>query len=338
MAWDAIDSTEIEVSDPVTNELMTKIKDNFDYLYGESATVGGTSGVANGSFEIDADGDGIPDSWTVTAYTGGACALDTVTPAHGAKGVKMTHPGGAGNGGGHYESGYIECSEKVADAISMIHWASAAGMKNQVIIRYFTAAKVDISSDETIYDSTANPTAETLIVMGFTPVATARFLKIRLVGGYTDTDVAGVAHFDRIELGGSELIRGLSADFTISEKISAEGPWGDRGSSAITIPVLNMPVLLVFPVEIKIHYTTGGYFDDPPTSPPAGYCRFRVGADYSEVIEANHGGYVEKVIHFHLSNLSAISQTIYLQTAKGTSAWVYAKKTTARAVVVGGAG
>jgi hypothetical protein len=25
MAWDAIDSTEIEVSDPVTNELMTKI-------------------------------------------------------------------------------------------------------------------------------------------------------------------------------------------------------------------------------------------------------------------------------------------------------------------------
>jgi hypothetical protein len=153
----------------------------------------------NGSFEIDSNEDGIPDNWTRSLYPGGSSAFETTAPAHGAQAYKFVHPGGAGNGGGYLESNYIGIAEQYAYMLYWILWASAAGMKNIVTVRYYDKAQSYIS-DEDLYNSTSNPTSATGFGALFQPPATARYIKIRLIGGYTDTDVAGDIFFDAVTL------------------------------------------------------------------------------------------------------------------------------------------
>lgn len=201
MSFTALTTAETASGTPLTQAKMRKIRDNFDYLYGMSAAAG-TDVVPNGSFEVDSDSDGTPDSWTKSLYAGGAFAIETTSPDHGAKSIKFTHPGGGSNGGGYIDSDYIPVSALNVYTVAFIHWASAAGMKNKVQIRYFDKAKEELvaGSPEDIYNSTANPTSPTAFRGFFCPLATTRFIKIRLVGGFTDTDVAGIAYFDDVSI------------------------------------------------------------------------------------------------------------------------------------------
>ncbi len=199
MAFSALTAAEVTAGAAWTDTTCQKIKDDFDYLYGLVGTLS-SIGVANGSFEIDSDADGVPDNWVKALYAGGAFAMSTTAPDHGLTHIKFTHPGGASNGGGSLTSDYIECSELITYTLKFIHWASAAGMKNKVQIAYYTKAKVAISTLD-LYNSTANPTSPTVFMRSFTPAATARYFKIILVGGFTDTDVSGSAYFDDLLLG-----------------------------------------------------------------------------------------------------------------------------------------
>ena len=201
MAYSAITSAEIAAGKPVCGPtgFGTKTKDNFDYLYGVVGTLSSNQ-VLNGSFEVDSNADGDPDNWTKSLYTGGTGTLYTTAPGHGAKAMSFTHPGGASNGGGYMDSDYIEVSDLREYWIAFIHWATAAGMKNQVQIRYFDRAKTDLVADATLYSSTTNPTSEAAYSYFFTPPATARFIKVRIIGGFTDTDVAGTAYFDDVRI------------------------------------------------------------------------------------------------------------------------------------------
>lgn len=210
MGYEALTTAETGQGKFVTAELMAKVKGNFDYFYG---LAGGSQGpqVLNGSFEIDSDSDGNPDSWTITDYAGGSHALYTTSPAHGAQALSFVHPGGASNGGGHAESDYIECSQLTTLAIAFILWATAAGMKIQVNALFYTAAKIYVSTTS-IYSSTSNPTSATAYIYSFTPPSTARYMKIQLIGGYTDTDVAGTCYFDDVRLNGNPV-----ADLSVSE-------------------------------------------------------------------------------------------------------------------------
>lgn len=200
MAWDALTTGEIAIGEPIDNPLMIKIKDNLDFLYGQIGSGGGgVSGVANGSFEVDADSNDEPDDWDINEYTGGSSVYDLTTPAHGAKAWKFTHPGGGGNGGGYADSDYIEVSEDIPYTISFLLKASTAGMKNKVEIREYDKAK-SYQSTQTLYDSTSNPTSWTLFHYQFTPASSINYVKIRLIGGYTDTDVAGDIFWDGITI------------------------------------------------------------------------------------------------------------------------------------------
>ena len=187
MSWDAILNTEIEVDDPLTQSLMQKIKDNLDYLYGQLGTSMAGLGVPNGSFEIDSDVDGIPDSWVKNLYSGGAGALESTDVAHAAKSYKFTHPGGAGNGGGYLDSDYIEITDSDKYFIGFLLKCSGTGLKNKGEIREYNSAKI-YQSTQTPYDSTTNPTVWTLFQYQYTPAASIRYVKIRLIGGFTDTD------------------------------------------------------------------------------------------------------------------------------------------------------
>jgi hypothetical protein len=202
MAWTPLTIIEMTKYKPVTVSLMTKIKDCLEYLYGKIGTI--ELNVPNNSFEIDSNDDDIPDQWTVYAYPGGIYGFETGSPAHGAQSYKFVHPGGSGNGGGYLFSDYLECTSVKAYALSFILWATAAAMKLIVEVHYYDKNKVQLSSPDDkdeIYNSTSNPTTATYFVYSVLPPAGARYMKIKLIGGYTDTDVAGTAYFDAVNMG-----------------------------------------------------------------------------------------------------------------------------------------
>jgi len=201
MGWSALTTAEIAQGKFVHTDLMAKIKDDLDYLH-SAASEGGEVRIINGSFEVDSDSDGTPDNWTCAAYTGGAIALESTSPDHGAQGIKFTHPGGAGNGGGYADSDYFPVSTLESYHLHFITWVSAgaSAMLNKVHVRYFDKDKVELvaGSPATIYAPATNPTTPTAFQYVVTPAAGALWAKVRIIGGATSVDQAGVAHFDHV--------------------------------------------------------------------------------------------------------------------------------------------
>lgn len=266
MAWDPIDSSELNPGYPVLKH-MRKAWNCLQYLFGQAGTLAGLN-IQNGSFEINADSNNVPDTWTWSGFPGGTIAMDTTTPAHGAAGIAINHPGGSGNGGGELSSDYTPCSQLKQIFIQFIHWASVAAMHNVVYITWYTKDKLTIST-VAIYDSVTNPVSPRLIVCGATPPANARFYKIRINGGLNDSSVAGVAYFDDVKE--VEYFFGCSApDFTVAEATYGFGSYGDAGSATITLPRKNIPVTMYFPAQLRV-WTYGD----------SAFMRWRVGSAYS---------------------------------------------------------
>jgi hypothetical protein len=168
------------------------VKDNFDYLFGQTTP----GGLLNGSFEYDTDADGIPDNWTRFLYSGGSSGFETTNPRHGSKSFYFTHPGGAGNGGGYIDCDYIAVSPEQYTAQFCIR-STATGIKNIVQVLYYDKSKAYLGADD-LYLATAADTADHTYTANYTPPSTCRFVKYRLIGGYNDTAVAGTTYFDGV--------------------------------------------------------------------------------------------------------------------------------------------
>ena len=310
--YSAITTDEISADKPLTDALFQKIKDNFDYLY---ALSGDVIDIPNGILEIDADADGIPDNFTRALYAGGSGAFDTTTPAQGAKAYKFTRTSGAGNGGGYLETGYLPISEYISPKFWFRLKASAAGMKNIVRIRYFDKDKVDLSADEDVYSSTSNPTSWTPYTKWGVPPANARYIKIRYIGGYTDTDVAGDIYFDDLHY--DPLPEVLYDNFTITRATNNVG-YADLNSASIKLPkgftVARLPVDL----DYSDIGGVGGEGD--------GGARYRIGTTYSTELLfravlpiGSNLFYTKGVLELDISALSG-AQTLYIQSkANGPS-------------------
>ena len=223
MSWNPLTAADV-AQDKFWSTVQTgKIKDCLEYLFGlGSGDAGGD--IQNPSFETDSDADGVPDGWTKTLYAGGAFALDTTTPAAGATAVKFTHPGGASNGGGSLTSDYVGCSPNLNYVLGVILWASATGMRNKVQVQFYTKAKVANGAVVDLYNSVANPTTATPYLFGIKPTAASNYFKIILIGGFTDTDVAGSAYFDDVR------IAGIFPDVTTGNVMIASAPTERIGS------------------------------------------------------------------------------------------------------------
>lgn len=314
MAWDAITEAEIQPDQPVIGEdgFGRKVKDNLDYLYGQ---IGSGAGLPpNGSFEIDSDSDGVPDQWTRSLYPGGSGAFETTSPAHGANAYKFVHPGGSGNGGGYLESDYIEVTQLKRYILAFIHWASVAGMKNMVVVRCFDKSKVDLSLDQTLYNSTSNPTAATYFLRNFTPPANTRYIKVRLIGGYTDTDVAGTIYFDRVSF--EDMPQWIfESGFSMGEVTTNSTSYVDVASVTLCSTYAHtMPFDLRFSAEIR-HTAVGG----------TTYIRFRVGSTYSN--EVSNTGDVWTAFDFRGKyNENASSKSVQLVMQLATSNPTYAAR------------
>lgn len=267
MAWDPINEAELTPGGAILKH-MRQAWNCLKFLFGQIGTIAST-GVQNGSFEVDSDGNGQPDNWTLSTYLGGAGTLVTDAPAHGAKALRLTHPGGAGNGGGYYESDYVICSSLIKAFHGFVHWASAAGMHNKVVVRYFDKAKVYLSSAD-LYDSTDNPTTPTYFIVAFQPPANARYYKLQLIGGHSDTDVAGAAYFDGVGPVGMELFSPRYASATIDEVSSSEAGYLDVASITFRSTHLGLPARVYLPAE-----------GSQVTGAAEGLMRFRCGSNYS---------------------------------------------------------
>ena len=195
MGWDPLLGSEIGVGKAGKASMWQKVKDCLDYLNGKAAG----AGLVNGSFELDTDADGVPDSWTKSLYPGGSSAFETTNPLHGVQAFKFTHPGGPGNGGGYLESSYVEVSELQGYLLCVEMQVSVTGIKNIHQLRYYDKDKVFVSSSDVLNETATHTNAE-LYKNYAVPPSTARFVKIRLIGGYNDTDVAGDIVFDGVVL------------------------------------------------------------------------------------------------------------------------------------------
>ncbi|MBI5560189.1 MAG: hypothetical protein HY883_02830 [Deltaproteobacteria bacterium] len=272
MGWNPLTSNEIQVKQPTRQELWQKIKDNLDYLYG-TMSPGGR--LQNGSFEVDSDSDGIPDGWTQSLYPGGSGAYETMAPAHGAKAYKFTHPGGANNGGGYLESDYIEISDTNVPMVDFMIKCSAAGMKNIVRLRYFDKAKAFLSSED-VYSSTSNPTSWSRFFALGTPPASARYIKIDLISGYTDTNVAGTITWDMVEVSAAwSLAIKSTVTLDFPEKNPGTASYVDLSSISLWVPP--WAATLVARVRIK-----------NDNASDTTYARLKIGSDLSD--EASTSG------------------------------------------------
>lgn len=219
MAWDPINEAELNPGYAVLKH-MRQAWNCLKHLYGTASSGSGSAGIPNASFETDSDSNGVPDNWTFTAYPGGSSTIETAAPAHGSKAVKIIHPGGAGNGGGYLESDYVEVSQyEIAYNLRFLIWSSVSGMKNQAYIRWFNKDKTYLS-ETSIYSATTSTTTPTWQGSTVAPPANARYAKIKLVGGFTDTNVAGSIWFDGCEFRGAT---------PTTQVFTASGTWTKPG-------------------------------------------------------------------------------------------------------------
>ena len=155
--------------------------------------------IPNGSFEVDATGDNLPDEWVIAPFPGGGGGvLEATDVAHGAKSLKFTHPGGATGGGTAETTKYFECAEQTPVVLRWLHKCSAAALLDKVELVFFDKAKAALST-VAIYSSSSNPTSWALQSGGTAPPANARFFKVRITGGDPSAATAGTSHWDGVE-------------------------------------------------------------------------------------------------------------------------------------------
>lgn len=315
MAYDALTTAECAANTPLTTTTMQKVKGNFEYLYGNQAA---PSDIPNGSFQIDSDADSLPDGWDCNAYSGGAVALDTTSPVDGDRSLKFTHPSGASNGGGYADSDYVPASEYAPVMLSWIAYASQTGVKCQVVCRWFDKDVVTIGADTTVWSTTAPPTSPEMMVSVALPPAGAKWLSVRVVGGYTDTDPGSSTSiwFDAVTIkpaftGG----RTPSASPAIAEQISVFSSWTDCGSFTVTTPYKSCNVRLLLTAQTKSDgaVTNSGQ-------------RFRSGSNYSaEVRDITYTSYREHRFELTCAADAAGSITVYQQLLSDGSYSMYGK-------------
>jgi len=197
MAFNSIPQAWIASGMFAVQSLFQYIKDNFDTLY--SFVVGSTaSDIPNGSFEIDSDTDGIPDNWTQNLLPGGTAELDASAQSSAGKSLKFTHPGGASNGGGYYDSGYAPCSPLRHVVLGWSLKSSIAAIHNAVDLRWYDKDHVYISTTNIYDEAAASPSAFTAMTGWALPPSTARYFKVRVTGGAVDVSNAGSTWFDDV--------------------------------------------------------------------------------------------------------------------------------------------
>ena len=198
--------------DPTRTQLASDIIDNLNDLNARTTT-GDKPAIQNGSFEYDSDSNGVPDSWTRTLYTSGSAAYTGASLAdtncvHGQRAYKFTSPGGSGNGGGDLETtNFFEVTPNRSLVFSYQFFATASTLAVKLQVTWYTAAQSSISTSTLISESSGLPSIWETRYAITTPPSTARYAKLKLIGGDTTSTTAGSVYFDNVTVDILEFTR-----------------------------------------------------------------------------------------------------------------------------------
>jgi hypothetical protein len=304
----------------ITSELGQKIKDNFDYLYSQIGSGSGGS-VPNGDFEVDGDNDNLPDMWTIQTYSGGSAALDTLTPASGSKCLKFVHPGGAGNGGGFADSDFIPFS--FFGWVTVWTYATAA-CKNHLTIRYFNRDKTFLE-EVTVDARTDTPATWVMLIACVSRQnVNATYIKIRLIGGFTDTNVAASIYFDRVSFQ-TTMPDKLYLEHKFSTSLIPTTSFTDIASMNVVLPIFaNTPALYQHAKLVAVVET----YNTALTV----FLRLRVSAVFGETVEVTAGTWAQCTVELPLVLAPRGIQTLWIQGFR-SSGTAYVRKTSGYAYI-----
>jgi hypothetical protein len=309
MAWNPPTDAQIQQDQPVggVSGFGEATKDSLEYLYAQLGTL--SAGLKNPSFEIEGSVAGTAEAWTFSTYPAGAVSRVTTDNAQGEACIKMTHSGGAGNGGGYATSDYVAAREG-AYMLALLAWATVHGIHCAADLYYYDEGKVFISSDR-VWDSQGLPLTPTAVIGTQTAPANTRYIKVRLLGGINDIDIAGTAYFDDASLiplaATDPPAVDNTEDVSIAEQSTSLTTWTEVGSQTLDLDLLDgdasgVLVRLTFSGEVW-----GG------TGPNTGYMRFRVGTAYSNVISGYAAAWTTTEVSIDVSGLTSPSITIYME-------------------------
>jgi len=151
--------------------------------------------VINGSFEIDTDGDGLPDGWSVVQN--GTVTLDTSEVLHGQQAVKFVSTGISG-GGVLTSSSFMNVQQSKSYVVKVNYKADHASIRTVIEVEWFTEADASISKT-VVMDITALSLWQENTYIISAP-ATATRAKIILTGIHTSSPVASQAYFDNMQM------------------------------------------------------------------------------------------------------------------------------------------
>jgi hypothetical protein len=154
--------------------------------------------IPNGSFEVDNDGDGVPDKWIRILFATSSAGVRVSGGGDmGQYSFKFTSVGGAGSGGGYLLSfDYFECGPLRTVQVSWQLKSSVANIRNKVELLWYDNAQNQIGSTVLYDNQTNNPTVWTRMVSAAYPPSTARYGKLRITGADSSNAVAGSVEFD----------------------------------------------------------------------------------------------------------------------------------------------
>jgi hypothetical protein len=208
----ALTDAEIAAGKLLTTEKMTKIRDALSHLeewlgkdytaaqnhnhdgVNSAAVEVGPNYVRNPSFE-----DGTV-SWTTSAYTGGSIATNTANDLDGATALGITSTVLANGGGDAVTTGYFPVTGGRQYLVGAALKASTSGVSSKVSVIWYSDAQAQIS-ETTVYSSSSTPTALQQVGDKVAAPATARYARVKLVGGVPATGTSvGTIWFDGVFL------------------------------------------------------------------------------------------------------------------------------------------
>ena len=205
MIWPIV-SSRYAVDAPTSEDLFSDIISQITSNTGAISSVnqlGNSISIGNGSFEDDANLVVQPESWNFTGLTGGSGLVTTTDSYHGARSYRVTHPGGAGKGGGMLDTGVMGTSGFIPVCIgqSLEMWfgmkSSVSNVRVMVDAYWYDNNQSLIGSAVNIFDTTGISTTWRTYVAGCDPVMTptaARFVQFRFTLGATTVDPGSVAY------------------------------------------------------------------------------------------------------------------------------------------------
>lgn len=209
-AWVSVADSAVDPDSPVDTTLMEGIRDDLVHLrewIGASFFAGavqdhnhdgsnsaliavGPNLLRNGSFEEGEAG------WTVTDYSGGSHAISTSTRHHGAKSLSITSTVTANGGGDALSNEFFPVAEGRTYRVDALLSASGANVSARMQVVWYDAAQSQVSAAN-VLDVTNAPTVATHFSAPMIAPATARFAKVKVIGGVPGAgSSAGTIFFD----------------------------------------------------------------------------------------------------------------------------------------------